>query len=91
VSDPGAKEGLPPPEGQAPAAPPAEGFLPKRPERRPAESAFVRVVATAGIVGVATAVAAIMASQDVDGWVIGLVASLISVIVAAFLWRSWML
>ena len=78
-----------------PAAPakrePEEGFLPKRPARAPAESIFVRCVATAGVVGVATAVAAIMASQDVQGWIIGLVVSLISVILAALLWRSRLL
>jgi protein-S-isoprenylcysteine O-methyltransferase Ste14 len=75
-----------------PAAPverePDEGFLPKRPARAPVESIFVRFVATAGVVGVATAVAAILGSQDVHGWIIGLVVSLISVILAALLWRS---
>jgi hypothetical protein len=77
------------PEHASPARrEPEEGFLPKRPPRPPAESLFVRSVATAGVVGVATAVAAILASQDVQGWVIGLVASLLSVIVAALLWRS---
>jgi len=78
-----------------PAAPverePEKGFLPERPARRPAESIFVRFVATAGVVGVATAVAAILATQDVDGWIIGFVVSLISVILAALLWRSRML
>ena len=79
-----------PPEPEARGEPP-EGFLPKRPGRPPAESIFVRAVATAGVVAVATAVAAILASQDVSGWAIGLVASLISVILAGLLWRSRML
>src|SRR5438270_13901427 len=64
------------------------GFLSPRPARRHMESVFVRVVATAGIVGIATAVAAILGSFDTAGWLIGLVVSLISVILAALLWRS---
>jgi hypothetical protein len=82
-----------------PAAPPAEaprvvveqpekGFLSPQPRRRRVESVLVRVVATAGIVGIATAVAAILGTLDVAGWMIGLVVSLLSVILAALLWRS---
>ena len=67
---------------------PGDGFLSPRPPRRHVESVFVRVVATAGIVGIATAVGAVMGSLDVTGWLIGLVVSLLSVTLAALLWRS---
>jgi hypothetical protein len=65
-----------------------ETFLPAR-ERRPSvESVFMRVVATGGIVGLATAAGAAMGAQDVPGWVIGLSISLGTVLLAAVLWSS---
>jgi hypothetical protein len=64
------------------------GFLPERPERRTFESAFARLVATAGIVGVGTAIGAILVAADVAGWVTGLVVSIVTVALAAMLWRS---
>ncbi|MBV8951463.1 MAG: hypothetical protein JOZ99_11345 [Actinobacteria bacterium] len=64
-----------------------QAFLPTEPPRRPAESALVRIIATLGVVGVGTAVAAILDSQGVAGWIIGLVVSIVSVILAAILWR----
>ncbi|MDX6644726.1 MAG: hypothetical protein QOK40_453 [Miltoncostaeaceae bacterium] len=75
------------PAGAA-AAEPETGFLSPRPVRRHAESVLVRVVATAGIVGISTAVAAVLGTQDVAYWLVGLVVSLLSVILAALLWRS---
>jgi hypothetical protein len=48
----------------------------------------MRLVATCGIVAIGTAIAAIMGSQDVDGWIIGLVVSVDSVVLAALLWSS---
>jgi hypothetical protein len=48
----------------------------------------MRVIATAGIVGICVAIAAIMGSSDAEGWIIGLVVSLISVILAGVLWSS---
>jgi 4'-phosphopantetheinyl transferase EntD len=80
-------------EGAAPAGaaldPPAEPFLERRSRvRRRPESLFVRIVATAGIVGISVAVAAIMGTQSVAAWVIGLTASLLSVVLAAVLWSS---
>jgi hypothetical protein len=48
----------------------------------------MRVVATAGIVGIAVVIAAIMGSQDVQGWLIGLAASVVSLVLAALLWSS---
>jgi hypothetical protein len=65
-----------------------ETFLPARERRPSAESVFVRVVATGGIVGLGTAAGAAMAAQDVAGWVIGLSISLGTVVLAAVLWSS---
>jgi hypothetical protein len=64
------------------------GFLSERPERRTFESVFARLVATAGIVGVGTALGAILIAADVAGWVTGLVVSIVTVVLAAMLWRS---
>jgi len=75
---------------------PAEGghaaveptMLPSRRVRPPLESAFVRVVATCGVVGIGVALGAILRSQNVAGWIIGLVVALVSVIISAVLWSS---
>ena len=68
---------------------PAVPFLDRRMHVRPrVESAFVRLVATSGIVGICVAVAAILGSQSVQAWIIGLVASVVSVVLAAILWSS---
>ena len=65
------------------------GFLPAEPGRTGLESVFVRVIATAGIVGIGTAIGgALGAWTDVGGWLIGLVVSLVAVVLAAVLWRS---
>jgi hypothetical protein len=56
--------------------------------RRGIESVFVRLIATTGIVGICTAVAAILGTQHVAAWIIGLVASVTSVVLAAILWSS---
>ena len=66
----------------------ASSFLPARGRRRIVESVFVRVVATGGIVGIGTAIAAIMGSQDVEGWIIGAAVAGLSVVLAAILWSS---
>jgi hypothetical protein len=63
-------------------------MIPARAGRPALESVFMRVVATAGIVGICVALAAILASQNVQGWIIGLVASTISVVLAAILWSA---
>ena len=52
------------------------------------ETAFMRTIATTGVVGINVAVAAILDSQNVDGWIIGLVISTLSVILAAILWST---
>ena len=63
-------------------------FIPAHRSRLGVESFFVRLVATGGIVGIGTALAAILGSQDVDAWIIGLAVALLSVILAAILWSS---
>ncbi|UGS37578.1 hypothetical protein [Capillimicrobium parvum] len=66
-----------------------QGMIPGRERRRTkVERGFMRLIATGGIVGVATALGAILVSQDVAGWIIGLVIGLVSVILAALLWSS---
>ncbi len=56
--------------------------------RRGIESVFVRLVATSGIVGICVALAAILGTQDVAFWIVGLAVSLVSVVLAAILWSS---
>jgi hypothetical protein len=63
-------------------------MLPARKGRGVLERTFVRVIATGGIVAIGVAIAAIMSSSNSHGWVIGLVVSLVSVILAAVLWSS---
>jgi hypothetical protein len=63
-------------------------MIPSRRKRLPLEAPLMRVVATAGIVAIAVVVAAIMASQNSAGWLIGLVASIVSLVLAAVLWSS---
>jgi hypothetical protein len=52
------------------------------------EQGFVRVIATGGIIGVATILGAVLVSQDVAGWIVGLAVGLTSVVLAAVLWSS---
>jgi hypothetical protein len=63
-------------------------MIPNRRKRLPLEAPLMRVIATAGIVGIAVVVAAIMSSQGSTGWMIGLVASVVSLVLAAVLWSS---
>jgi len=97
-------EGAPPDELQAPAphdlppdaAPPEpgrherpQGMLPGRERRRSViERGFVRVIATGGIIGIATLLGAVLVSQDIAGWIVGLAVGLSSVTLAALLWSS---
>jgi hypothetical protein len=52
------------------------------------QSALGRMVATGGIVGIGTGVAAIMGSQNVDAWIIGIVVAGLSVVLAAIVWSA---
>jgi protein-S-isoprenylcysteine O-methyltransferase Ste14 len=65
-----------------------ETMLGRRSRRFTVETVFMRMVATAGVVGIGVALAAILDSSDVAGWIIGLVVSLLSVVLAAILWSS---
>jgi hypothetical protein len=66
----------------------AGGFLSSSPGRREAESVLVRLVATVGVVAIGTGLGAILVANDVAGWVVGLATSLLTVVLAALLWRS---
>jgi hypothetical protein len=63
-------------------------MIPNRRKRLPLEAPLMRTVATAGIVAIAVVIAAIMGSQDSQGWLIGLVVSIVSLVLAALLWSS---
>jgi hypothetical protein len=67
----------------------SRNMLPARERRRSVlERMLVRLIATCGIVGIGVAIAAIMVSSKSQGWVVGLVVSIVSVILAALLWSS---
>lgn len=68
---------------------PAVPFIGRRGHRRRGvESVFIRFVATGGVIGIGVAAAAVMGTQDVAAWIIGLVVSVLSVVLAAILWSS---
>ena len=94
AATPGSGEGQPDVEREArgerrdaPAERPG-GMIPGGRKRLPLEAPLMRVVATGGIVGFGVVIAAIMTSQDSKGWLIGLVVSIVSVVLAAVLWSS---
>jgi hypothetical protein len=83
------------PESDAPAVseeptrPNSHNMLPPRERRRSGfERFFVRIIATGGIVGIGVAIAAIMVSSKSQGWVVGLVVSIVTCVLAAVLWSS---
>lgn len=53
---------------------------------RAVERFTVRVAMTLGIIGIGTALAAILGTQAVDAWIVGLVVSTVSVVLAGVLW-----
>jgi hypothetical protein len=63
-------------------------MLPGRRGRPIAERLLVRLIATCGIVAIGVAIAAIMVSSHSQGWIVGLVVSIVSVVLAAILWSS---
>ena len=63
-------------------------MTPSRRRRRPVEAPLMRGVASAGIVGIAVAIAAIMSSKGSSGWLIGLVVSIVSLALATVLRSS---
>jgi hypothetical protein len=52
------------------------------------ERGSMRVFATGGIIGLATVLGAVLVSQSIAGWIVGLAVGLTSVILAAVLWSS---
>src|SRR5687768_12800675 len=79
-----APQGLATPRQDAP-----QGMIPGRSRRRTKiERGSMRVLATGGIIGLATALGAVLVSQDVAGWIVGLAVGLTSVVLAAILWSS---
>jgi hypothetical protein len=64
-------------------------MIPARAQRRTKlERGSMRVLATGGIIGLATILGAILVGQDVAGWIVGLAVGLTSVTLAALLWSS---
>jgi hypothetical protein len=64
-------------------------MLPGRSSRRfGLERILVRSIATGGVIGIGVALGAILASSKVQGWIIGLVVAIVSVVLAATLWSS---
>jgi uncharacterized membrane protein len=64
-------------------------MVPGRERRRTKlERGSMRLIATGGILGIATILGAILVGQDVDGWIVGLAVGLTSVVLAALLWSS---
>jgi hypothetical protein len=64
-------------------------MLPRRGRRRLGlERLLVRLIATCGIVGIGVALGAILASSKTQGWIIGLVVALVTVVLSAILWSS---
>jgi len=52
------------------------------------QTSLSRLVATGGIIGIGTGVAAILGTQDVAAWIIGIVTAGVSVLLAAVVWSS---
>lgn len=66
-----------------------EGMIPARTRRRTkVERGSMRILATGGIIGIATILGAVLVAQDVAGWIVGLAVGLTSVVLAAVLWSS---
>ncbi|GAC1600663.1 MAG: hypothetical protein NVS3B21_27870 [Acidimicrobiales bacterium] len=88
MDDQGMHQANPEVDQEPAGAAPSPGFLPSAPGRAGAESVLVRIVATAGVIGIGTAVGAVLDANNVAGWIDGLIVSSLSVVLAAVLWRS---
>ena len=60
----------------------------QRGPRAAAERATWRLAATAGIIGIGVGLGAILASNKVQGWIIGLVIAVVSLVLTTVLRRS---
>jgi cobalamin biosynthesis Mg chelatase CobN len=68
---------------------PSRNMLPGRERRRSRfERLIVRLIATGGVIAIGVAIAAIMVSSNSQGWVVGLVVSIVTVILSGLLWSS---
>jgi hypothetical protein len=66
-----------------------QGMVPGRERRRTfLERGLMRLIATGGIVGIGVLLGAVLVGQDVAGWIVGLIVSVVSIILAALLWSS---
>jgi tetrahydromethanopterin S-methyltransferase subunit F len=64
-------------------------MLPGRRRRRfGIERLLVRLIATAGVIGIGVALGAILTSSKTAGWIIGLVVAVVSIVLSAMLWSS---
>ncbi len=64
-------------------------MLPGRERRRfGLERLLSRLIATCGIVGIGVALGAILVSSNTQGWIVGLVVALVTVVLSAILWSS---
>jgi hypothetical protein len=64
-------------------------MVPGRERRRTKlERGSMRLIATGGIIGIATILGAVLVGQDVAGWIVGLAVGVTSVLLAALLWSS---
>jgi hypothetical protein len=80
-------EASPAPDRRAAEA--VQGMIPGRSRRRTKlERGSMRVLATGGIIGIATALGAVLVDNNVSGWIVGLAVGLTSVVLAALLWSS---
>jgi hypothetical protein len=61
---------------------------PERGRLQTAESALARFAMTLGIIGIGTAVAAILGTQEIDAWIIGLVVSILAAALASIVWAA---
>jgi hypothetical protein len=66
-----------------------QGMVPGRERRRTGiERGAMRTIATGGIVAIGVVLGAVLVGQDVAGWIVGLVVSGVSILLAALLWSS---
>ena len=52
------------------------------------ERLLVRVIATCGVIGIGVVIAAILVSNKSQGWIVGLVVSIVTVVLSGILWSS---
>jgi hypothetical protein len=89
AGQPYADDTLPSEQTGAPPTQPAPNMLPGRERRRfGAERLLMRLIATFGIIAIGVAIAAIMVSSKSQGWLVGLVVAIVSVVLSAVLWSS---